>query len=460
MRKQIHEYNVKRRITRKKILIIGLIIIINLNIVSVPTKGLDDSWRRRTDMPTPRAYFASSAVDGKIYSIGGQRNDDVLAIVEEFDPITNSWRRRTDMPTARYGLASAVVAGKIYAIGGYNDDREALNLIEEYDPATNSWSRRTDMPTNRGLLAATTLDGKIYALGGSKWRKDIDEWDVRNEVEVYDPVTNAWESRAQMIDDRDGFTAVSLSGKIYAIGGMDYNEDEQERYQRDSVEEYDPSTDSWHRIDDLTEPRANLAAVAIGLRIYVIGGYNNKNNEDNYLSIVEAYEPSIGRWSRWADMPSERSRLSLVMLAGWIYAIGGYNGNSELGTVEIYEPPAFDTDGDGLTDTDEIGRYQTDPLIADADTDTDADGLTNVEEVDIYGTDLSNPDSDNDGFTDSEEIDDGTDPNDSNEYPVTTTSDVTTTPDVSSFPEGFMVVVYLFASIIPLALLIQKRKKK
>ncbi len=47
------------------------------------------------------------------------------------------------------------------------------------------------------------------------------------------------------------------------------------------------------------------------------------------------------------------------------------------------DPIIADTDGDGLTDGDEVNIYNTDPLISD----TDTDGLTDGEEVYIYGTD-------------------------------------------------------------------------
>ena len=59
-----------------------------------------------------------------------------------------------------------------------------------------------------------------------------------------------------------------------------------------------------------------------------------------------------------------------------------------------------DSDGDGLTDIEEIMIYHTDPNNPD----TDGDGLTDGEEVRIYGTDPLNPDTDGDGLTDGDEV--------------------------------------------------------
>jgi len=61
-------------------------------------------------------------------------------------------------------------------------------------------------------------------------------------------------------------------------------------------------------------------------------------------------------------------------------------------------PAEGDTDGDGLSDAEEIA-LGTDPLNRDYD----ADGLLDGEEVYVYGTDPLNNDSDGDGLLDGEE---------------------------------------------------------
>lgn len=99
------------------------------------------------------------------------------------------------------------------------------------------------------------------------------------------------------------------------------------------------------------------------------------------------------------------------------------------------DPSSRDSDGDGLSDGEEINIYLTNPLLedsdadgltdfievnnqldpndnSDADQDADNDGLTNAEEISL-GTLLNDSDTDNDGLTDGEEVDLGTNPNDS-----------------------------------------------
>lgn len=68
----------------------------------------------------------------------------------------------------------------------------------------------------------------------------------------------------------------------------------------------------------------------------------------------------------------------------------------------VYEtdPLNSDTDGDGLTDYEEVFIQGTDPLMLD----TDKDGISDGDEVNVYETDPLSPDSDNDGLSDCQEL--------------------------------------------------------
>ncbi len=70
------------------------------------------------------------------------------------------------------------------------------------------------------------------------------------------------------------------------------------------------------------------------------------------------------------------------------------------------DPQKSDTDGDGLSDGDEVIVYKTNPLLAD----TDNDGLTDGDEVLIWHTNPLNPDTDGDGYPDGTEVRNGYSP--------------------------------------------------
>ncbi len=70
------------------------------------------------------------------------------------------------------------------------------------------------------------------------------------------------------------------------------------------------------------------------------------------------------------------------------------------------DPTTNDSDGDGLTDPAELNKHGTDPTSID----TDGDSLSDYEEVHEHGTNPNEKDSDDDGLDDDKELSLGTDP--------------------------------------------------
>jgi outer membrane protein OmpA-like peptidoglycan-associated protein len=70
------------------------------------------------------------------------------------------------------------------------------------------------------------------------------------------------------------------------------------------------------------------------------------------------------------------------------------------------DPCNADTDGDSLTDFEEVRTHGTNPLSPD----TDSDGLRDPDEIRVHMTDPRGPDTDNDGLNDGQEIARKTDP--------------------------------------------------
>lgn len=84
---------------------------------------------------------------------------------------------------------------------------------------------------------------------------------------------------------------------------------------------------------------------------------------------------------------------------------GYVDGERDYGT----DAHLWDTDGDGLSDGQEV-TCGTDPLVSHSSTlDSDGDGLSDLEEC-ALGTQADDPDSDGDGVTDGVEVAQGTDP--------------------------------------------------
>jgi hypothetical protein len=64
-------------------------------------------------------------------------------------------------------------------------------------------------------------------------------------------------------------------------------------------------------------PRVTAAAVTIGGKLHVIGGRNGTT----YLNSVQAYDPVTNSWTTGASMPTARAALGAAGVGGFVYAV-------------------------------------------------------------------------------------------------------------------------------------------
>jgi N-acetylneuraminic acid mutarotase len=181
-----------------------------------------DTWTQKADMPTPRTRSAASVVDGKIYVIGGGGGGGAsyptMSTVEAYDPATDTWTRQADMPSARELLSTSVVGGKIYAIGGQRQDsvfQGVYSTVEMYDPATDRWTKKADTPLPRKVHSACVLKDIIYVFGG----RTVIGARPQSTLFQYDPAADAWVVGKDMPYSVAAAGAGSVDGHIYLIGG-------------------------------------------------------------------------------------------------------------------------------------------------------------------------------------------------------------------------------------------------
>jgi N-acetylneuraminic acid mutarotase len=176
-----------------------------------------------------------------------------------------------------------VVDGKIYVIGGDSGGDMLIVTVDVYDPLTDSWTTKADMPTPRGASGTSVVDGKIYAIGGVTHPLG----QVVPAVEVYDPATNTWTQKADMPTARYIFSTSVVDGKIYVIGGA-LPPLVADRQGISLVEEYDPVTDTWTEKSPMPTARHSLATGVVNGIIYAIGGWKG----DVFYGPTEAYDPA------------------------------------------------------------------------------------------------------------------------------------------------------------------------
>ena len=152
-----------------------------------------------------------------------------------------------------------VLDGKIYTMGGCGDNGDTIDTVEAYDPQANSWQRVASMPRGRHFHAAAAMGGKIFVTGG------INQAPPRvtcNYTDVYDPQTDAWTELASMGIARSKHASAVVDGKLYVFGGIGAMGGSG-GVEQITAERYDPGSDSWARVSDLTTGRCAMVAVAL-----------------------------------------------------------------------------------------------------------------------------------------------------------------------------------------------------
>jgi N-acetylneuraminic acid mutarotase len=298
--------------------IVWVLLLVGIMEPTVDRLSADCSWTAKAPMPMARMGLSTSAVNGRIYAIGGASSltGTYYALVEEYDPATDTWIRKTNMPTARNGLAAAVVQDRIYVVGGEPSAQASLTTLEVYDPATDIWATKADMPTPRTFHCACAVEGKVYVLGGVTAGIPGAERNPPN-LDVYDPMTDTWTTQGELPTPRACAAACVVDGQIYLIGGVIGSLHEAPLR---IVERYEPATDTWTRKADMPTARMNLVTVVLDGKIHALGG--GTWNSSIY-SKVEMYDPDTDTWTQGASMPVARHGFGASAVNGKIYAIGG-----------------------------------------------------------------------------------------------------------------------------------------
>ena len=159
----------------------------------------------------------------------------------------------------------------------------------------------------RSDAAAAALADKIYVVGGFNGHSQL------RSVERLNLRTGRWKRARPMGTARAGVAAAVLGGRLYAVGGWDG----ERRLQ--SGEVYNPRTNQWTPIPDMITPRyraptssysrSNFALVVAAGRLTAVGGYDGQGA----TSLVEELHPTLG-WVATAPLPTPRSALSCLSL--------------------------------------------------------------------------------------------------------------------------------------------------
>lgn len=223
-----------------------------------------DRWFPETALPRGLEQFGMASAGGRIYVAGGYAQDEQgvvgpSAAMWSWSFDGNIWQSEAAMPSPKADLSLVALDGKLYAIGGTRDDREMF----VFDPQVREWES-VELPvgvTRRGA-AAVALDGRIHVLGG------IGEAGVSAQHDIFDPANGEWSRGPDLPDPASGLAAAVHDGRIHVFGGRAADG----RTTLQTHLSWAPDETRWRGETALPAPRTGADAAVLDRGIFLVGG--------------------------------------------------------------------------------------------------------------------------------------------------------------------------------------------
>jgi N-acetylneuraminic acid mutarotase len=229
---------------------------------------------------------------------------------------------------ARQGAAAASLGDYIYIFGG-SGGSAPIYQAERLDVRTGEVQLLTPHFLPRRFHSVVEHQGRFLLLGGQGYA--LPGGVLEDTIEVYDPGTNTVERIGRMPDPRQNAAVVRLDGDVLVIGGG-RRRPNGSYTQTNDVQVMDLNTGRWRTGPTMPTPRESTAAV-VGRFVIVPGGYASRNS----LKTVEMYVPEEKAWKRLPDLEYPASAHATALLGRWLFLFGDFNVSEQ---VLAYELPS------------------------------------------------------------------------------------------------------------------------
>jgi N-acetylneuraminic acid mutarotase/actin-like ATPase involved in cell morphogenesis len=281
----------------------------------------DGKWSLVGHLSHARAAAAAVVVGDKIVLAGGRALDSARRAVavtqtEIFDG--TKWTDTTPIPTARDHLAAAADGHYAYFVGGRHFSADAnVAVLQRLDPETGHWVTLAPMPTARGDLGAAMVGDLLVTVGG-EGRVAVDA-----SVEAYSVSQQSWTSLPPLRMPRHGASVVSLTDRVYAIGGATRPDHMATTAAGEVLDLTSMAKASapWHRVENLTQGVQQAPAAVVDGQICVVGGLTSLTGS---TTSVQCLDPVIGQWKKLTDLPRPLNHAMAVTYREKLTVLGGF----------------------------------------------------------------------------------------------------------------------------------------
>jgi N-acetylneuraminic acid mutarotase len=210
-------------------------------------------------------------------------------------------------------------------------------IVPSLSAAQSTWKPLANMPVGKWEAGTVVLDGRLYFFGG--YTPGVRS---SKRCDVYDPTDNSW-TRIQDLPSAITHMNMVLDGRtVWFAGGF------KDGYKGHTIAEvwnYDVDKDRYTAAPLLPETRGGGGLALVDRKLHYIGGVKadrDTDAEDHWVLDLDGWARGSARWENAAPLPAPRNQASTVSFDGKIYVIGGqlHHDSMQLdqARVDIYDP--------------------------------------------------------------------------------------------------------------------------
>lgn len=268
-------------------------------------------WRPLTTIPSvAQCNYGTTVLHNRLYIVGGCFNQLMLEVVHpssyRYDPWSNTWERIATINVDRCRFTLTAMNDKLYAVGGATLDDSVTRTAECYDVKRDKWKFIESLPECRQQHAAVALEYEgnnlLFVSGG------LLNDTVIASMFMYNEKTGTWTSCAPLLAPRTDHVMFTYKNEIYVCGGW-YTEPGVSiwsrwlRTQVPTIDVYNMQTNTWRHVTTVPRPRYHEDVVLHGSKLYMIGGFHRWNVFNKHTE-VECYDFETDTWTK--DVKNEQ----------------------------------------------------------------------------------------------------------------------------------------------------------
>lgn len=266
----------------------------------------------------PRIYVAGGNVEGA-------NEKTVLTATIGAGGVLSDWTPSGDLPVSSTSTSSVRSGDNVFIVGPDFVTLDAITVRFAKIAADGSllpWAGHKGLPP-RGKVTAAANASFVYAIGGINPDNPTDE--VYRAAIGADGTPGNFTSITPLPVPRAAACAVVVGDRLFVMGGYTTG-DAGVKTAIASTIAADGSLMGWSNQGDLSFQSIGCSAVAVGRRVFVVGGYGAQDEVQHAL--IDA-SGNASAWVTGSKMTSTHAYFQAAVAGGYLVAVSGFDRDSK-----------------------------------------------------------------------------------------------------------------------------------